>query len=168
MGFGNLGYESRRHRLIGRTVTGGTGAGTQHYVFDGKNMVLAFDGNDNLTDRYLWGPAVDQLLADENYSNPVAPNPDGHRQYTLWALSDNQNSVRDLVTDSGHAGTAHRLQTVRTAGDGHYNHRECRGEFCHRLYGNLHRPGDRLQLHGVRWYDPASQRWLSQDPHRRR
>ena len=43
--------------------TGGTGAGTQHYVFDGKNMVLAFDGNDNLTDRYLWGPAVDQVLS---------------------------------------------------------------------------------------------------------
>ena len=21
-----------------------------------------------------------------------------------------------------------------------------------------------MQLHGVRWYDPASQRWLSQDP----
>ena len=100
-GCANLGYESQRHRLIGRTVTGGTGAGTQHYVFDGKNMVLAFDVNDNLTDRYLWGPAVDQVLADENYSNPTSANPTSIGNNTLWALGDNQNTVRDLVNDAG-------------------------------------------------------------------
>ena len=55
------------NNLIGRTVTG-TGATKQEYVFDGTNIVLAFDGNDNLTDRYLWGPAVDQVLADEHFS----------------------------------------------------------------------------------------------------
>jgi hypothetical protein len=30
-------------------------------------MVLSFDGSGNLTDRYLWGPAVDQVLADEQF-----------------------------------------------------------------------------------------------------
>ena len=59
-------------------------------------MVLAFDGNDNLTDRYLWGPAVDQVLADEN-SAPTSANPTSIGNNTLWALGDNQNSVRDVV-----------------------------------------------------------------------
>jgi hypothetical protein len=41
-------------------------------VYDGQQIVMQFDGTGtsdltaaNLSHRYLWGPAVDQLLADE-------------------------------------------------------------------------------------------------------
>ena len=83
------------NNLIGRTDSG---AGSQSFVFDGQNMVLAFNGND-LTDRYLYGPAVDQVLADENFNGSIPlPNAAGT---TLWTLGDNQNSVTDLVSDAG-------------------------------------------------------------------
>jgi len=42
----------------------------------------------NLSHRYLWGQAVDQLFADEQVSDPEV---DGE---VLWALTDRQGSVR--------------------------------------------------------------------------
>ena len=33
-------------------------------------MVLAFNGT-GLTDRFLYGPAVDQVLADENFNGSI-------------------------------------------------------------------------------------------------
>ena len=160
------------NNLIGRTVTtygtGGTTT-TQRYVFDGTNMVLAFDGSGNLTDRYLWGPAVDQVLADENYSpgssgeasNGGLPTSPGT---TLWALGDNQNSVRDVVTDAGtleqhiaYSPFGQQVSGLTTTGSvvpsfafGYT------GTYTDRVTG--------LQLHGVRWYDSAVGRWLSEDP----
>ncbi len=44
-----------------------TNEGTQQYVYDGDDIVLAFDKGAALTNRYLHGPAVDQILADEQY-----------------------------------------------------------------------------------------------------
>ena len=38
--------------------------------------------------RYLWGTAVDQLMADEQVSNS---------DLVVWALDDNLNTVRDLA-----------------------------------------------------------------------
>src|ERR1035441_7262773 len=64
------------NRWIGETVTtysGQTSTTTQtRFVYDGNQIVMQFDGAGtgaltaaNLSHRYLWGPAVDQLLADE-------------------------------------------------------------------------------------------------------
>lgn len=61
------------------------------FVYDGGQVVLQFDkattGDleaSDLSHRYLWGPAVDQLLADEqvDWSNEEA---DGE---VPWALTD--------------------------------------------------------------------------------
>ena len=49
-------------------------------------------GTWTLTDRYLWDPASGQILTDEQV-------PAGG--YTLWPLTDNQGTVRDIVTASG-------------------------------------------------------------------
>ncbi len=40
--------------------------------------------------RYLWGPAVDDFLAEETVDN-------GGAEDVLWALVDHQNTVRDLA-----------------------------------------------------------------------
>jgi len=163
---GGLGYEWRRRVSFGRTVTG-TGAGTQHYVFDGTNMVLAFDVNDNLTDRYLWGPAVDQVLADEHFSYGSGSNqlPGSATPFTtLWALGDNQNTVRDVVTDNGtleqhiaYSPFGQQVSGLTTTGSVVAN-------FAFGYTGTYTDPVTGLQLHGVRWYNPSSQRWLTQDP----
>jgi hypothetical protein len=94
-----------------RPYTGGspnTGAiYTTRFIYDdpsassahGDNAVLAFVGTESLTDRYLWGPAVDQLLADERFT-PSGSNwmPTTSPGTTYWALGDNEGSVRDWIT----------------------------------------------------------------------
>ena len=140
-------------RLVGRTVTG-SAAWTQRYVYDGGNIVLAFDGSGNLTDRYLWGPGINQLLADENFDGVT----------TLWALCDNQNTVRDLVTDNGtlaeHIAYSPFGQQL-VLNNGAYVPEVV---YAFGYTGSYTDVVTADQLHGVRWYDPATQRWLTQDP----
>ena len=143
-------------------VTVATSA-TQRDVFDGTNMVLAFDGNGNLTDRYLWGPAVDQLLADEQFSPSGSNQLPSAAGNTLWALSDNQNSVRDLVNDSGvlqqHIAYSPFGQQVAAQSSNPGN-----VTFAFGYTGTYTDSGTGFQLHGVRWYDSSVGRWLSEDP----
>ena len=103
-------------RLIGRTLTPNTSrtagtpvasrfindlpsplAGEGSGVTGSGNMVLAFDGTKALTDRCLWGPAVDQILADEQFSPSSGATP-SNPGTTYWTLTDNQATVRDLIT----------------------------------------------------------------------
>jgi hypothetical protein len=44
-----------------------TNEGASQYVYDGDDIVLVFDKSAALTNRYLHGPAADQILADEQY-----------------------------------------------------------------------------------------------------
>ena len=84
------------NNLVSRTLTTYTGgvAGTPvtgHFLYDGQNMVLALDGAGNVTDRVLYGPAVDQVLADEQVQAGQTAGT------VVWTLGDNQNTVRDLA-----------------------------------------------------------------------
>ena len=70
---------------------------TQSFVHDlgGKggldDVVLAFDETGNVAHRYLHGPAIDELFADESAVDGI-----------LWALSDRQGTVQDWAEyDSG-------------------------------------------------------------------
>ena len=75
-------------------------------------MVLAFDGSDNLTDRYLWGPAVDQVLADEYFPSRPAVAQRGPRHDALDA--GRQSGLGDGCRQRQlPALRAHRLQSVR-------------------------------------------------------
>ena len=55
--------------------------------------------NANLSHRYLWGPAVDQLLSDEQLT-PLSSG-QGYNVSTpgtvVWPLTDNVGTVRDLA-----------------------------------------------------------------------
>ena len=97
------------NNLIGRTYTNFSDSSldtAQYFVYDGTNMVLAFNGSQQLTDRYLSGPAVDQVLADEHFvagssgesGNNGLPRSAGT---TYLSLADNQGSVTDVVNDTG-------------------------------------------------------------------
>jgi RHS repeat-associated protein len=74
------------------------------FIHEDGQVVLEFDktgtGNletSNLSHRYLWGPAVDQLLADE-VVNSLA---DAELNERLWALPDHLGTIRDMVDDDG-------------------------------------------------------------------
>ena len=56
-----------------------------HFEADGQ-------GDPQLAHRYVWGPAVDQILADEQVTDPTAPG------NIVWPLTDHLNTVRDLAS----------------------------------------------------------------------
>ncbi len=79
-------------RLIERTVDGDSSK-TLRFVYDdapGKgglsDVVLTFDANGNVVNRYLHGPSVDQLFSDESAVDGL-----------LWALADRQGTVTDWL-----------------------------------------------------------------------
>jgi len=95
------------NRWIGREVdTDGDGAIDEQTIFihDGGQTVLQFDKQGtgdlaaaDLSHRYLWGPAIDMLLADEQVDDLFTTA----NNETLWALTDNLGSVKDAVDSSG-------------------------------------------------------------------
>jgi RHS repeat-associated protein len=102
----SVGYVYDVHnRRIAKRFDGdadGTVDKSEHYIYDGTDVVLEFvdaDGDTSseyyaeLTGRYLWGPGADQLLAQDEIST-------GGSSETHWALTDQLGSVRDLVSYS--------------------------------------------------------------------
>ena len=78
------------NRRIGADVNG-----TQTWtVYDGQNPYADFtpggSGGAVLSERYLYGPAVDEILARTSSGGTTA-----------WYLTDHEGSVRDIVNTSG-------------------------------------------------------------------
>jgi RHS repeat-associated protein len=86
-------------RMVGRTLSiPGQADQKTAFVYDGEQILEQFDGTgsgnltaENLSHRYLWGPAVDQLMADEQVATPSQAG------NVVWALTDNLGTVRDLA-----------------------------------------------------------------------
>lgn len=150
-------------------------------------MLLELDAQGRVRHRYLWGPAVDQILADEQ----VFPLPVGEGQgeglaavqgggqaraqgegpnltmasTVLWPLTDHLGTVRDLAR--------YNPDTDRTTIVNHLTY-DAFGQMTGQsnpavttLFAFTGRPLDpatALQNHLHRWYDPAMGRWLSEDP----
>jgi RHS repeat-associated protein len=134
--------------MIGRQVTtGSTVTDSQHFVYDGKQIALALDDSGAVVDRYLWGPAVDMVLAQEDASHVV-----------LWALGDNLNSVRDWVNNSG--------AVVDHANFDSYGNRVNTGSSPSNIAwtGKFHDSLTGFQYNQNRWYSPTVGRWMSEDP----
>ncbi len=183
------------NRWIGETVTtyttpGNLSAGTttqQEFVYDGNQIVLQFSNTSSFTtgqgtlspltgsdlsERYLWGPAVDQLLAQE-VSQPATGG-----QTTLnagavdWALTDNQGTVRDMAVynSTTHVTSIAMHSVYNSFGYLVYQGNPSAGAGvaavdC--LFGYTGQPFDTatgLQNNLNRWYDPSVGRWLSEDP----
>ena len=84
-------YDVFGNRLQQTTFTASTGATTvQRYGYDGQNVWADLNSSNQLETRYLYGDAVDQILARVSASGLVA-----------WYLTDHLGSVRDIMNDSG-------------------------------------------------------------------
>jgi RHS repeat-associated protein len=161
--------------LIGQTITTGATTTQTRFVFDGNQIVVQFDGTGgsdlaaaNLSHRYLWGPAVDQLMADEQVTNADT---------VVWALTDNLNTVRDLAVYSG--GTTavvnHRvfsayggLLSQTNPSTGSVASVDClfayTGRPMSRFSENATTGGTSgLLKSATRWYDAITGRWLRPD-----
>jgi RHS repeat-associated protein len=81
-------------RRLSKTVDP-DGAGTnpaivQRFVYDRDHIWLCFNDTNNVTHRYLYGPAVDMVLVEERSATTV-----------LWPLADNQGTIRDITNNVG-------------------------------------------------------------------
>ncbi len=69
----------------------------QNLAYDGNQVVMDFRRTGSglvqtgdLEWRYLWGPAVDQILAEEAVDGGTA-------DWVQWTLTDHLNTVRDIA-----------------------------------------------------------------------
>jgi RHS repeat-associated protein len=109
-GSGELAYDRRRRSWIGeKTTTYSDGSPssvhTTDFAYDGNQIALQFDkdgtGNVAATDlshRYVSGPAVDQIVADERVT---LQNGALATDEVLWPLADAQGTVRDVAKLTG-------------------------------------------------------------------
>jgi RHS repeat-associated protein len=145
--FDRLIYESSQ-------LTGFTAA-QQWLVYDGQQAVLVLGSSSGtVMHRLLWGPNVDQALADDDvYDGQV-----------FWNLTDQQNTVRDLVEylgsydvqdDEHNVFNSFGKLTSSTSGANNFDN-----DYTSRYDDSW----TGLQWNGERWYDPNDGRWMSEDP----
>jgi RHS repeat-associated protein len=155
------------NRLVRETVdpdgtTGSEAVEQTVFVYDGSEIVLQFEGTggeglgaSDLSHRYLWGPAIDQILANEQVDETL-----GTPERVLWGLSDHQGTIRDVVDNTGTA-VDHRVFNSF----GEMTHESATAtDFLFAYTGRMLDKTTGLQNNLNRWYDPATGRWVSQDP----
>ena len=82
------------NRRISESVQTASGTTTSLFVYDRTNVLLEFQSSNEsplaLAERNLFGPAVDQILAQDNGAGKVA-----------WMLTDYLGTIRDIVDNTG-------------------------------------------------------------------
>ncbi len=129
---------------------------------DGEEMAAS-----DLTTRYLYGPAVDQVLAEERLS-PLPPEQGGGYDLTnpgnvLWMFADHQGTIRDVADyDSGDTNLVDHLR-YGSFGDflGQTD-----DDYAPTLSytGRQYDTETGLNCDRARWYDAVSGRFLGEDP----
>jgi len=190
----NLVYDVH-NRWIGETVDSDGDGDADHmtrFVYDGQQIVLQFESssplpraesgtmgegqgeggeNDNaalqLTHRYLWGQAVDQLLADEQI--PATAQGEGgaiaEPGNVVWALSDQLGTVRDLAQLDTATGLTQVVNHRAYDSFGQLTSDTNAAVDC--LFGFTGRALEEsigLQNNTNRWCDAKTGRWVSEDP----
>ena len=154
-------YDVFNHLVAEVVYQNGTLLTTIANIYDGDNLLKQFTaagtGSFSLSKRFLDGPAVDEVLAEEDMTQTF-----GTASRVLWYVDDNQGSTRELVDNSGNVVSNYNYTPYGQvlAGD---------TSLTQALYsGGLYDPFTGLQYNsadgGGRWYDPAAGRWLQQDP----
>jgi RHS repeat-associated protein len=156
------------NRLVRRRMDGdGDGSYEQKraFVYDGNQIVMDFQrtgsGNIQATDlrwRYLWGPAVDQILAEEAVNG-------GADETVQWTLTDHLNTVRDIAKYDPQTGATTVVNHLVYDAFGRVTSES--NPAVDSLFLFTARPFDadtELQNNLNRWYDASVGRWLSEDP----
>ncbi|MCO6459130.1 MAG: hypothetical protein J5I93_27795, partial [Pirellulaceae bacterium] len=127
---------------------------------DGGNVVLDFadpDGDGStptaLERRYLYGNAVDQILAQEDVTESTSS-----ADRVLWPLVDHLGTVRDFAKNDGTLGEHYEYDSYGNVVSGDTS--ATRYLFTSREFDE----DTGLQYNRARWDDAAVGRWVSEDP----
>ncbi len=180
-------YDAFNQRVGKRVDTDGDTDWDRHEAFvwaDGHEVLRLVDSDGQGTSesfkvasRYLYGDAIDQVMADEQYdgNGPLVSAGTASTQAgeTLWTLGDHLGSVRDVVDNNGvtrqhvvYDSFGNRLREVDYNSSG-VQIAKTHADAIDELFGYTGRDWDediKLQNNRARWYDPTTGRWLSQDP----
>ena len=164
-------YDIFNRRIAKSIDADGAGSGTateEIYIYDGlrderdgagDHILLAFDGSGDLTDRYLYGPNVDQILAGEEVTSTSAAGD------VLWPLTDHLGTVRDLATYDDATDTTTIANHIAYDAYGRtLSETNAAVDFLFGFTGRERDAESDLQYNRARYYDAATGRWVSQDP----
>ncbi|MEM7758756.1 MAG: FG-GAP-like repeat-containing protein [Cyanobacteria bacterium P01_A01_bin.40] len=144
-------YDAFNKRIAKSVDADGDGAGqavVERYVLDGDHIALTFDGEGNLTERFLHGTEIDQIIAQENSNGEV-----------LWALTDHQGSVKMLLDNDGSVVnniTYDAFGGITIESNPNVN-------FRFGYTGREHDEETGLDYYGARYRDPSLGRFISED-----
>jgi len=95
-------FDRRIEKQIDDDGAGSGGVVYAHYVYDGPHIALAFNGDGELTNRYVHNPqVVDMILADEQFDPALEIGVGSTEGDTLWPLTDHLGSVREIYDKVG-------------------------------------------------------------------
>jgi RHS repeat-associated protein len=140
------------------TGGGGTDA-TLWWVYDGQQVVLELTSDAVVAERYLPGPAVDQVLAEEDALDAI----------TSWLLADTRGTVRDVVefsyNDVTQSGATYLFDHLEYGGYGqtiYESHPSENPGVCYN--GQYWDSYSGSYCCEARWYNPSTGRYQSEDP----
>ena len=162
---------------------------TEYYVYDGAHIALMYfdrkgpgnGGAAQLRSRLLYGPLVDQVLADESHAVTGRDNTTLGMEGLFWLLSDHQGSIRDVLNSASCVGTGHieytafgRIARVTNSsgetipleqlGSHRFLYTGREFDYSAEFIGGGHDTEINFQYNRARYYDAAIGRWLSADP----
>jgi len=122
-------------------------------VYDGSDVVLVLDEAGSFTNRYLHGPAVDQVFMEESIGE------------ILWGLADNQGTIRDVANYDPIEDESSVLNHRKFDSFGNITAESNSSiEFRYAYTGRYFDEDSNLQYNRARWYDATVGRWISEDP----
>ena len=131
-----------------------------HFVYDPMtkeglhDIVLVFDGSGNVARRYVHGPDVDNVMADEDSSGNV-----------LWLLTDHLGTIRELVDYDDQADATSVVNHLTYAAFGRITGQSDPSHAP--LFTFTGRESDTdsgLFYYRARWYDASAGRFVTEDP----
>jgi RHS repeat-associated protein len=145
---------------LGRRAWSWDGTTTNYFVYERQHIIADVNATGGLVRSYVWGPGIDNLLAFTTYTGATAK--------TYFALTDHLRSVHALADDTGTIVESYRFDAwgrVLGVYDGNNN------PLMQSALGNRYLWQGReyswqsgFYFFRVRWYDPITGRWLSNDP----
>jgi RHS repeat-associated protein len=180
--FVNYTYDSFNRMIKRQSGTHDTQSGLntqtrdQYFAgYDGINPTLELETSattsapaateSSLKHRYLWGPVVDQLLADEQYTGTNTPATTAGN--TLWALADHLGTIRDIADfDTSNDPAEFTIVNHRVFDSFGRLTSETNSsvDLCFAYTGKFMDDSTGLSHHWNRWYDPKLGKWISEDP----